>query len=589
MREVPSIHKGTLTMKSINTSVTSHVAPYGGVPTLFVNGEPQAGLAYITYFTDRNHYGDFGSAGYRLFSFAAFFASQSINETSQIGAFSRGIFDIKGEEHYEYFDEEVERLLAACPSAYIFPRVNMSVPAWWEDEHPEECNDHGFGEGRRRACFASKLWRQQTEIWLRGLIAHIQASPWCEHIVGYQLADGNTEEWFPFEMAGSVGQPLRDAWEQSVRVRKGDFERRLFSSEVVADAIGYFASVVKECTHHLLVVGSFYGYTLETPFWGSCHLAVRRLLRCPDIDFICSPASYMNTRSPGQDWPCMTVLDSLKLHGKLYFTEWDTRTYLSRFIKDVRPEVPKPGTYEQPIWLGPDTQQVTLWMLRQNVARQLTHGTNGWWFDMWGGWYADEKQMAELSLLRRTLVDALQDARRESLAEVAVFVDETAYCHFDDWNPISQRVSYMNRHELGLAGAPYDIYDITDFENVATKYKAVICLVPWMTDDMANALRRLAQWHKPVLMADAEHQELTIPQLRAFYRECGVFDWCPTDDAVYVCENYIGIHAATGGEKTLRLPRRRKVTPVAPQGEAFECDEITLHLEQFETRLFRLD
>ena len=73
-------------------TVTSHVARHGEAPTLFVNGKPLPGLAYITYFEERNHYRDFAEAGYRLFTFATFFGDQTINETTYFHPLSPGIF-----------------------------------------------------------------------------------------------------------------------------------------------------------------------------------------------------------------------------------------------------------------------------------------------------------------------------------------------------------------------------------------------------------------------------------------------------------------------------------------------------------------
>ena len=315
-------------------SVTSRIADYHGVPTLFVNDQPQVGMAYITYFEENNRYQDFADAGYTLFTFATFFGGQTINETSQIKPFSPGIFDVKGKADYSVFDRSVARILAACPQAMIFPRVNMSLPKWWEDEHPDDLNDTGFKDNRRRACFSSKLWRKQSEDFLLQLIDHVEAQPWKDHFVGYQIACGNTEEWFSFDQRGSIGKASRD--EFAARGGRSDdaVAYRQFLSQIVAEDIVYLAGVVKKRTNRQLAVGSFYGYTFETPHWMSCHMAVKTILASDDVDFLCSPSSYMNTRSPGQDWPCMTVLDSLLLHGKAYFTE-----SCLRFVK-IRYEIP---------------------------------------------------------------------------------------------------------------------------------------------------------------------------------------------------------------------------------------------------------
>jgi len=353
--------------------ITSAIKPLGGVPALFVNGTAQPGLAYITYLPERNCYADFAAAGYRLFSFTTYFGGQGINAVSGIHSFSPGIFDREGVPDYSLFDAAVDRILASCPGALILPRVNMALPRWWELAHPEECNDEGLRGDHPRSCFSSVTWRRDTETFLRALIAHVENSPFRDHIIGYQIAGGNTEEWFSFDQKGSQGRASRERFAQAFPEGTSGATYRQFLSDVVADAIAHFAAVVKECTDRRLIVGSFYGYTLEVPFWESGHHALRRILNCPDIDFLCSPASYMNQRQPGYDWANMTALDSLHLHGKMYFAEYDTRTHLTRPLAECRTDACEPDTYNNGVWLGPGSPDISRGVVRANFSRQLSH------------------------------------------------------------------------------------------------------------------------------------------------------------------------------------------------------------------------
>ena len=72
--------------------VKAEIADIGGVPTILANGEPLPGCAYITYLTDQNCYADFAAAGYRLYSFPAFFAYRPLNEISGFPPLTDGIF-----------------------------------------------------------------------------------------------------------------------------------------------------------------------------------------------------------------------------------------------------------------------------------------------------------------------------------------------------------------------------------------------------------------------------------------------------------------------------------------------------------------
>lgn len=568
--------------------ITSTIELLGGVPTLFINDVPQPGLAYITYLPERNCYADFAKAGYRLFSFTTYFGDQGINAVTGIHPFSPGIYDRKGQPDYSLFDAAVNQILDACPEALILPRVNMALPRWWELEHPEACNDEGLRGGHPRSCFSASEWRRDTEAFLRALITHVEHSPFRDHIIGYQVAGGNTEEWFSFDQKGSQGAASRERFARCFPGETSEAAYRQFLSDVVAESIAYFAGVVKECTARRLVVGSFYGYTLEVPFWEAGHHALQRLLNCPDLDFLCSPASYMNRRQPGYDWANMTVLDSLYLHGKMYFAEYDTRTHLTRPLAECRADSCEPGTYADGVWQGPRSPDVSRWLLRANFARQLTHGTGSWWFDMWGGWFADEAIMGEMAEFIAIGQDALHCPLRASVAEVAVVVDESAYAHMTA-PAISRRCCYENRRPLGLTGTPYAVYAVGDFAAIRERYRVFIFLCPFTTPAMAAAMDDCRKSKCPFIVADSQCPDLSVEALRELYRRAGVHCWCDSDDVVYVSTHYVAIHAANAGRKCLRLDATRKVAPLLDPGPSFTGDRIVLTLEACETRLFRLD
>jgi len=568
--------------------ITSHIASLGGVPTLFVNNQPQPGLAYITYLQERHCYEDFAKADYRLYSFTCYFGDQGINVVSGISPFAPGIFSTKGQHDFTPLDEGFKAILAARPDAFIFPRVNMALPRWWEDEHPDDCNDSGYNDGPKRSCFAANAWREQSADFLRQLISYVENSPWRDHVIGYQIGGGNTEEWFSFDQKGSVGPAARALFAQRHGQDAGEHAFRQFLNDVVAEAICYLATVAKECTNRHLVVGSFYGYTLEVPFWTACHHALKKVLASPDIDFLCSPASYMNQREPGYDWPNMTVLDSLKLHGKLYFTEYDSRTHLTRPLAECRENACKPGTYDRGVWLGPASPAVSRSVIRANFARQLTHGHASWWFDMWGGWFADPDIMRDMAEFVRIAQQDLANPQRQSIAQLAVVVDENAYALTND-NALARRCCYDNRRPLGLCGTPYDIYDVADFPAIADRYRAFVFLCPHLTPAMADAIAGCRQQQQPLLVADADQPDLSTTLLRQFCRQHGLHCYCASDDVIYVNDSYIAIHANSAGTKHLLLDRSRRITPLLDNGDGHQADHLDLTLQACATRLFHLN
>lgn len=486
-----------------SSRITSSVKNHGGVPTLFVNDQPVNAAAYISYLDEHACYRDFSGAGYRMFSFPAYLGGRGINVHSGLKPFRKGIFDRKGEPDFTGFDKEVNQILEASRDALIFPRISLMMPEWWENENPDELNLLCDGTPCRES-FSSSVWRQDAGDMLVTLIDHIESSAYCDHIMGYHIAGGGTEEWvhfgnplggfgkpavkgfaafmreyYPEDMAGITGLPDYSLYETTEEwidetVNKTLIRFLEYTNWIIADSICHFAALVKKKTQNRLVTGAFYGYTMELADARNGHYDLKQLLRCPDIDFLCAPNSYMKCRSQGQDWANMSVLDSVKLHGKLWLSECDSRTYLTRPLKEARPGICPEGTYVGGVWEGPASPEVSLWTLRRNFARNLITGTGQWWFDMWGGWFSDPAMLKELALYIEEGERALSDKNRESVAEVAVLVDESSYRYLNPTTPLPVHWAYMQRDSLGLTGAPYDIYDISDMENLPDRYKLVI-------------------------------------------------------------------------------------------------------------------
>lgn len=487
-------------------SVTSHIQNHNGIPTLFINGEPVHTSAYITYLEEHACYRDFAQAGYRLFSFPAFFGGRGINVHNGLKAFRKGIFDEKGKPDFTGFDNDVALILAARPDALIFPRVNITLPEWWERENPQELNLLYNGTPCRES-FSSLKWRGEVTGMLSKLIDHIEASPYRNNIMGYHIAAGGTEEWVHFgnplggfgpaaeigfaeflaakypgestEGAGEAPSTMYDCYAAGEEILSEEHHKKLlryleYLNWVIANAICHFATFIKQKTNRRLVVGAFYGYALESIDARKGHHDAGQVLACPDVDFLCAPCSYVYNRENGCDWAPICALDTVKLHGKLWLTECDIRTYLTKPLKEARPDICPQGAYEGGVWAGPPSPEVSLWAIRKTFARNLITGTGQWWFDMWGGWYKDTAMLRDLSQYIQVAEQSLGDAHRESNAEVALIVDEASYRHLNPDNSLSICWSYLQRYWLGFSGVPYDVYDISDLPRLPKTYKLVL-------------------------------------------------------------------------------------------------------------------
>jgi beta-galactosidase len=187
------------------------VQPHLGLPTLMVNGQPNAGMTYMTYRPQERYFGDFGKAGVPFVSFSTSFHSVNITKPNPVKGqpplrMKEAVWVSRDSFNFSAFDSIVRFILRANPKALIFPRVYLFAPDWWMKENPDELMVYqdgqkfkptrGWPEGTTLPSWSSEKWRNDTEYCLRMLIRHVKKQPWGGQIVGYHLASGGTDEWY---------------------------------------------------------------------------------------------------------------------------------------------------------------------------------------------------------------------------------------------------------------------------------------------------------------------------------------------------------------------------------------------------------
>ncbi len=518
---------------------TATVKTENGGQVLYVNGKAVNRLSYMVYYTEKACFDDFAKAGYKLFSIPVFFGTNTISEATHIPPLAKGIFDADTPDYIE-FDKNVRAITNACPDAYILPRVNISPSRDWELSHPDELNDTGREPFMdcRRFCFASDVWADEVKRTLKLFVEHIESMPYASNVIGYHLATGQTEEWMAFDVKGSQGLRSREKFALT-GIENTEEKYYEFLSDVIADRICEFSRYIKELTDGRMLAGAFYGYTFELLKRGKGHYSLNRVLECPEVDFLCSPISYAAGRKEGRDHGYLLPISSVQNAGKLYFAENDTRTHISRPPNDL-------PFYNSPVWYGPD-YETTVNIMKMHFAKAVTRGHSAWWFDMWGGWFKDDRYM-ELLKKMHSIADESIRMSMKSAAEVAVFVDEKSIFNLQDSGLVYKNVVYSIREVLGKAAVPYDIYLASDFEKVKHRYKAIISLVPFPTD-LSKKIK--ADF---LLEITEKNYDITHTELTDFYKTAGVHIYCDKQAVIYANESYLFFHAAEDGKQNIRLP-----------------------------------
>ncbi len=591
----------------------SHIEFKNGKPLISVNGELYSPLAYTTYFDECGEYCDFTDSGYRMFFVNVSFTDLPINNFTGFTPFRTGVFE-GDEPDYSEFDGIVRRILSECPDAFIFPRINISMPRKWVAENPDETVETMNG-GKRESFCSDAFWRDGAEF-LKALVSHIRSADYSDRIIGYQLCGGTTQEWMHHDLFGSfshIGLEKFRKWmldkygiENAPIPERKDFDsgRKTeptsrygeFCCEMAAKTAQHFAKVLKEYINHEQIVGVFYGYSAFVGDYLFGLHGLHHIIDSPYIDFFSSPCCYDDNRKLGVDWGDMIPVDSVKAHGKLCFIECDIRTHLTKRMQDSRPNEYPDDIYlltdsegNKTVWHGPDTPELSIGALRKAFAHQLTKGSGIWWFDMWGGWYHDEKIMAEIRQMKIIAEASMKKNTADyPCSQTVLFIDERAYTNIPRGNPLCNSVN-RTRVAMGNTGIPFDICMVEDAPRVLNKYRAAIFTAPIPSESGKAAVELCKALNVSYIQANEEKPFYSTDELRDFLVSSEVHCYNSKDCVVYVGGGYLGIHTGSGCEISINLPKKYRVKPLLG-ATVPECktDKITLSMKKYDTAFFEL-
>lgn len=402
-----------------------------------------------------------------------------------------------GDTHdFREVDRCLESALKSDPEALLLPRFGMEPPNWWLQEHPESRMSFDDGETLFFSV-ASEAWRADMQPPLRALVRHCEEK-FGEHILGYHPCGQHTGEWFyqrswepvlsDFSPAMEAGfrawlaaryetvEALRKAWSDptldfsSAKIPAAEQQRKsslgLFRDPAVERALCDFclykhiametpletmARIIKEETQRKKLTCFFYGYLFDMhgiPMGpqNSGHLAMARILGCPDVDILCSPISYLD-RELGGAGMFMSAVDSVRAHGKLWLNEDDTRTYLTQ---------PADGFGRV------DTPGGTLWVHQRNFAQLWPRRLATWYMDLGGvGWLNGQDLWDNIGRLQRFCQKHLAEPALWQ-PEAVLIVDEDSPNYLAASSTLNSPLVYEMRSQYFRMGAPFGIYLLSD-------------------------------------------------------------------------------------------------------------------------------
>jgi hypothetical protein len=544
-------------MKPISSRVQMHL----GRPTLFVNDEPQSPFFYAL--TDvpggrwsweelpQHNIRQFAAQGVTLFQ---------LDLALDFVWFEDGSFSVEAAQNQVRGVLEVCPQAAIFLRLHVRPpkwwmKKHPEENTTYFDGEAMPDLEGGFyrlieedAANPTRTSLASQKWRDECGPIVRRFCEEFSQTPEGDALAGIQVAGGVYGEWHYWGFLKNepdASAPMRDyfrawlcrkygteadlqkAWadadasfesatvpDKAARAHTSDGvfrdpqrEMRVIDyfrcqQECVAENIIFFARAVKESWPRPIVTGAFYGYFFATFGRDATggHLEVGQVLESPFVDYLSAPAAYYpDAGGDGEPYRSRSILDSCRLHGKLWLDEMDKITSLPS------------------VFLPQHDQSVrdTLMNTRRNITYPHTRGTGFWFYDFGPsgmvsghgekatdhgsrGWWDVPPILEDIGRVRALLHDRFAQPY-ESDADVLCVFDTESYYFVGSISP-SDPVSLplVNWMTLGFyrAGVVFDQVRLADLERVdLSRYKTVAFMNTWkMTSEQRRFVRdRVAQ------------------------------------------------------------------------------------------------
>jgi hypothetical protein len=519
---------------------TAKVAKVGGYSTFFIDGEKRVPIFYKSIASNHSK-GYIG--GSRMSSSGMDLQTVSLRlgatkyPSQGKGYWSAQGFDVTGAV------ERIRRQMAKAPNAKYLLSLGLAAYPEFCDQHPQETwiNDYGqrvFGH----QCHSpfrlpkekknvhwywpsvySELWHSATKARLTELVDALKRSGLSKLIVGVHLSGYHDGQFatvhpdyspsackaFRRHLKSKYGTPekLRKSWNmpnadfdnaQPVRLRhvyghhpylmlpqdrpaadyleflkRGPFAVQEMFARHLKKEFGKPIVAVRYCMSFF--GGSFCGaYDIE-PF-----------LESDAIDILCAQPNY-GRRVPGVPMTCRLPLASFHQNGKMYFDEFDLRTYGAMTFWETEVAT---LSYSQ----AADDRMFSV--INRKLAGQMLAGRMGWWYyDMAGGWFHPEGILSDISETVSSASKICGQASSPWHGDVAFVMDESGallrntLSQYD--NPDETMTTSHQLESLAAAGVPVDKWMMSDWlkhPELSDRYRMIVFFGLYNIDDERKRL-----------------------------------------------------------------------------------------------------
>jgi hypothetical protein len=475
---------------------SAKVVQQGGVPTLVINGQPVPPLMFV-------YQGLRSDPLLYWRSEAPLAAAHGIHIYGiQITYFPWDQGNTGVPRDYSSADATINSYLQADPQAVFLLRIGVWPTNWVPSVAPAAGDNITYYDGTTfssNPSIGSDIYFNGFVLGAQELIQHYEASSLARHILGYTIMGQNSGEWFPFNyvtngpdysatnlaafrtwltdkygsdsalsqawgrtvtlatasiplIAASrlplsgvpVGSPLIAFYQMPAEQDWIDFSQ--YTSDIFSQRLLDIAQTFRTATQGKRLIGFYNGYTFDLAASFNGHLRIDRLLASPNIDYICSPISYLpNTeRNAGGTAGAMSARDSIALHGKLQLAEDDLRTYLGQQagLPDLgyNGNLPTSGLNE------------TIGVLRRNFSAAMVHRAGTWWMDLNENGAFNDTRFWQVMADGLGYYGNLLATPKPYRPEVALIVDPPSIAYEKDDNDLIVGARALLRNVMGRTG-----------------------------------------------------------------------------------------------------------------------------------------
>jgi len=383
--------------------------------------------------------------------------------------------------------------------------------------------------GTIRVSLASELWRREAGNILAQICRELPNTAEGRYVIGIQPACGVFGEWHQwgfFEHEPDYSSCMTRAYRRYLHHQYGDdgalcrawndpaaaaatavlpgVEKRndmaegMFRDPIAGrptvdalktlqmagpESIIHFCRIIKQTWPRPILTGVLYGYFFNVgsraPIGG--HLEPWSLFDSPYLDYFSAPFMYQpDNRNPGGLGHSRGLLESVRLHGKLWLTEMDQAPFGTEEFKGGDPSRHRDSSA----------------LMLRNTMEPLMHGMGFWFYDHRivpsgsiyhkDGWWDDSALMDTVRKIKN-VYDERQKYPFVSVADVTIVYDTESCYHMALDGKINMLfnidVEYAFLDAVGHAGAAYECVYLHDIEKIDWNSKRVVifynaCHVP---------------------------------------------------------------------------------------------------------------